>query len=113
MDQFLALQHWPLLLAGHTSSLGAFLVPGAMGHICVGSPGLSSMSQCRGVGTGVWPFVPGWLAIKISPLHICPSSLNTTQPALTQILGKPTAFQGHLVNITDFVVKFTSEEYVS
>lgn len=37
----------------HTLQGGSgVLGPGAMEHVCVGSPGLSSMSQSRGVGTG-------------------------------------------------------------
>lgn len=79
MDQSLALQRLPLLLAGQTAHLGALLVPGAMGHICVGSPGLSSRSQCRGVGMGV--AICAWMAGDTSTAHMpIPTEHNSTYP---------------------------------
>lgn len=79
MDQSLALQHSPLLLAGHTSCLGALLVPGAMGHVYVGSPSLSSMSQCKGVGTGV--AICAGMAGNTSTAHMpIPTEHNSTCP---------------------------------
>lgn len=111
MDRFLALHTclsapsprcWAHFRSGRTSGLGALLVPGATGCICVVSPGLRSVSRCRGVGTGGGHLCPGWLELR--PLDTCPSPLNPTQSALTQIPDTPMASRCQLTSITNFMV---------